>query len=754
MTSPIAQPDTKKYYDNSIEALDAAEKIFTKTIQEQKSTQQAISETVSERIVDTLNNISKTALSKAPVIGTAITTAETIKKIKDQLPPLPTIPNDPPDQQPFNIRSHLTQELSHQMTFGSDLINTDDQRSAHLLLTGAGKIADALSNPVTAASQAAGIDLESHCTQAVDKTLSHLKNNFEFQEAIQRRDAEGDAAAFQLLKNGILTFFSHPSSTTSQSTDEKSLSQDITIDDLPTSKTTTTKPFSPKSPRRTPSKTSNTKELEPPPPPFYPSRQRNSPSNDVFEGLIDNVKKHRGATTRRTKLREEITQKSNFLLLSNPKGFISYPKKGMFRSTERTLSDGSKVVFWYKTNASLPAFFYKHKAEVTIASCDPKIAALVQKGLLYKGDHKNHIEKAVQKATNYLEGLLDQQRLPIPVPAEPPKDPSPSPETEEPAPEEKEESKTKKPPLSKKLTEEEEEAIKRQRELRRTSVLFHGAQKNLRHNLKTSRDAGRAQASKGVTQAKQSLTNRGIVHLINKAQAENPGQQTVTVTVDGKKRQFSQKKAEQIKTALQFSAFKQLETAKTNYAQGTSKAAAAHAGSSASKKVGKTTSVAALQQRGGSLVGRELANVLCNLGSELCTEKLAWNPKNTHIFESEDLCTIAKEEALSYAVQIAENVAHSAIKGAVKEVSTQLGSCMPGVTALSNTYMLGKTIIQAKSSEEAARDSFNAISDMAITWACTSAGATLCPFVGAFVGAAASTIAIRAKNALITKVTS
>jgi hypothetical protein len=213
---------------------------------------------------------------------------------------------------------------------------------------------------------------------------------------------------------------------------------------------------------------------------------------------------------------------------------------------------------------------------------------------------------------------------------------------------------------------------------------------------------------------------------------------------DGQIKIVSKEQAQRLKAkALQESAAR-VDCAARNVIEGGVGATAAHSIGSGARRLGKQ--IDKIHLTGANALGSNAGAAVVDLGARCIAEGRV---------SKEAVGDAAKQVACQtvkgVATQVFQEVARSAVKGAVKEVAPRAARCIPGVAVLNSAYTIGSAVCSANTPAEALCNGASAAVDLGISCGCAAAGQALIPipFVGAFVGSAAGALVIKGKNGLL-----
>lgn len=248
---------------------------------------------------------------------------------------------------------------------------------------------------------------------------------------------------------------------------------------------------------------------------------------------------------------------------------------------------------------------------------------------------------------------------------------------------------------------------------------------------------GRKQAATGETQLAKAAHCDKVAEILDQKLAAKDGKPITVKKSDGKEVTLTREQAKQCLEYARQQSTLQRHTGMDNLARGKATASTSHGVKSGAKKLGKD--LGTIDKIGSQALGANLGGATVDFFIQ-------------QDFSLEATTRAAKGVGVStvkgVAVQLAENTARSAIKGAVKELAPQIAKKIPGVSTLNSVYSVGNAVLSANTVEEAFDRGLKAGIDVAIGYGCTAIGTAIIPipFLGSFVGAALGSLVIHGKN--------
>jgi hypothetical protein len=256
---------------------------------------------------------------------------------------------------------------------------------------------------------------------------------------------------------------------------------------------------------------------------------------------------------------------------------------------------------------------------------------------------------------------------------------------------------------------------------------------------------GHEKAFYGKEQLHEAKRLKKIAKLIEKKLSD--GRDGVTLKMkDGQIKTLSKEQALKLKTeALQKSAAK-TECAARNVIEGSVAATAAHSVKSGARRLAKHLDK--IHLTGADALGSNAGAAVVDLGAR-CIAEGGVSKEEVGEAAKEVVCQTVK----GVATQVFQDVARSTVKGVVKEIAPQAASYIPGVSAINSAYTIGSAVYSSNTVGEAICNGTSAAVDMGISCAFAAAGQACIPIpvVGAFVGSAAGSLAIKVKNGAVSE---
>lgn len=250
------------------------------------------------------------------------------------------------------------------------------------------------------------------------------------------------------------------------------------------------------------------------------------------------------------------------------------------------------------------------------------------------------------------------------------------------------------------------------------------------------RQEGRSEAAHGQKQLKKARQLDKAADYLDAKLAEGASKITLKNN-DGKEVTLTREQAKQVSSQARLKSQMKALKGVDNVFRGTTKASAGHGVASGAKKLGKEI---------GKIRSSGAEAFASNMGA-MTVDFIAQGDYSAAAVEGAAK-GVVHQTAKGVGVQIVQNVAHSALKGAAKELAPKLAEKIPGVSTINAVYSVGSAVFQAKSPEEAFENGIHAAVDLGIQTGCAALGQALIPvpILGTFLGSAVGSGVIHLKN--------